>query len=167
MQKILLITLLLLVGCARHEPSDTQTNNEPPDPPEIHEDCTDWEAGGSTLEFPQFVGHFEIPDRYFVCGTTSLVEQDYYWFVHQEETGLNIALTSESDVTCNVNVWGRSIIQDEDEIIVVHELLYSFVGDNGSLQVIGYPLPQTNYGFVVGVTALNGFSDYQLEIWPF
>ena len=165
MQKILL-SLLLLVSCSQHQTESTP-NNDPPSPPQIHEDCTDWEIGGSTLQLPQFIGHFEIPDRYFVCGATSPIEQDYYWFVSQDDVLLNLALNSESDTTCNVNVWGRSLIQDEGETIVVHDLVYSFVGDPGSLQVSGFPIPQTNYGFVIGVTSLNNFSDYQLEIWPF
>jgi hypothetical protein len=167
MLRKLTAVLLLLASCHQQKTESPQTNHEPPDPPQIHEDCTDWETGGSTLPLPQFIGHFEIPDRYFVCGDTDPTEQDYYWFISQDEVLMNLALDSEADTTLNLNVWGRSLIQDEGETIIVHDLVYSFIGDPGSLQVTGFPVPQSNYGFVVGITSLNNVSDYQLEIWPF
>jgi len=167
MKKSLVIMLLALASCTNQKSDGKQVDNGPPGPPQIHTDCTVWESGGSSLQLAQFVGHFAIPDRYFICGETTPFEQDYFWFASQNDVSLNFALNSNAVTVCKVTVWGRSLIQDGDDLIVVHDLLHSFLGAPGSLQVSGFRVPQTNYGFVVGVTSLNSLSDYQLEIWPF
>jgi hypothetical protein len=155
---------LLMVACNNTD-NPSRGNVIPPPPPSVHTDCTDWEES-STFEFPQFIGHFEIPDRYFVCGTGNSLTH-HYWFVSNTDFNLNIALNLDLDGTAIIYVHTvtSSLNSGTGMLDLECEQVYEFFSGPGYLGVINAPVPTTNHGFVVSVFSLDPV-DYQMEIWP-
>ena len=156
--------ILLMVAC--NQSSETLDPSRP-DPYTVHTDCTVWQEP-STLLDPQFMGHLEVPDRYFVCGRGDYTPHSF-WFVSTEDTCLNLALNVDLEVTANVKVYALTLSHggppDDGPFEVTYELLYEFFGDPGYLGVLDAPIEYTNHGFVVEVEVFEP-ADYQMEIWP-
>ena len=157
--------ILLMVACNQN--SDTVDATLPPkgDPPSVHTDCTDWQMP-STIAEPQFVGHFDVPDEYFICGRGDY-DTHAYWFVSAEDVSLNIDLIVDLKVTANVLVYTvtSSFDQKTQTTVLDYVQVHAFFGSPGYLGVINAPVEHTNHGFIVTVEVFEP-ADYQMEIWP-
>lgn len=174
MKNLIPLLILLLIGCGQS--SDGGSNNEPPPPPPPppgpdypeQEPNNDFNTANFVTLLP-LLGNSET-----IGGQTDKYDEDFFFFFLNPNLGvteisINIVVETEFFLLAPRVSLYQTIFDEFGEPTGNHQLLGQFMGTDGELVILGWPVPYdyfyNNDLFIVLESFGVGVDEYELEFW--